>query len=428
MGAKSFRTVIGIFGRTNAGKSSLINALTNQDVAIVSSMAGTTTDPVSKSMELLPLGPVKIVDTPGLGDVSELGEKRIEKTYDVLKEVDLAILVVDATAGFGEEEETFLKEIKSLKPVICVINKSDLKRWEDEEIREISKRTGVPVIRVSAKTKEGLVALKREIVARARTEMERGIIADLCKGGEVVLFVFPEKIDFPKGKLPLRWIKAFREVIDQDAYCVVSRRDTLTNTLSYINRKISLAVVDTKAYGNDVKMLLDSELIPKTSFSVLEARYIDLAEFVKGIVCMEKISKAKKEKKAYIVHACRSKRNPDDYFSNFVREKLEELKWDVELREMEDQFNEDCDLFVLCNACNLRRRDAIEFVKRCREKGKAITTIGLLAMHFLGYLKEFLELFPLEKSILEGCTLKSVPYELLESHYSHTIPANVWNY
>ncbi len=427
MSARGFRTVIGIFGRTNAGKSTLINALTNQEVSIVSSKPGTTTDPVSKSMELLPLGPVKIIDTAGLGDFSELGKARMERTYEVLEEVDLAILVVDSTIGFGEEERRFLEAVMFRRvPAICVINKIDLKEVRDEEARELSEKIGLPVVKVSAKTREGIVALKREIVARVKTEMERCIVADLCRGGDLVLFVLPERVEFPRGKLPLSWVRAFREVIDQDAYCVVSRKDSLEETLSYLDRKVSIAIVDTKAYGEDVKRLLKSS--PLTSFSVLEARYIDLAEFVRGIRAYVEASKSEGEKEAHIIHACDSRKNPDDLLTEFVQKELEKRGWSVKTGELEGLKSEGLSgkLVVLCNACSMRRKEALEVLRVCRERGGAVTTIGLLASYLMGYLEEFLELFPLEKAILEGYEVKSVPYELLESYYSS--PANAWNY
>ncbi len=414
---KGFRTRIGIFGRTNVGKSSLINALTNQDIAIVSDVPGTTTDPVSKSMELLPLGPVTLIDTPGLDDRSELGRKRIEKALETLEDLDLILLVFDATRLDFDLEERIIEMAKSKNiPIMGVINKIDLKEIPDEKLRELSERFGIPFVKVSAKTKDGLITLKREIVLRANVEQEVPLIADLCKGGEAVLFVLPKKIDFPRGRLPLTWIRAFRETIDQDAYCVVAREDNVRETLEYLNRDVSFAVVDTKAFDN---VYLPE--VPVTSFSVLEARFKgDLTVFVKGVRVFDELS----GDKVLIVQCCNDRNNPDDRFLELVVEELKKRNCTVDFGDVNDL--EGHRLVIHCNACKLRRDEMLERIEFVRSRGSCITTLGLLACHIKGYLGRFLEMFPLERMVLEGAEVREIPYELMRG--ARVCPMNAWKY
>ncbi len=417
---KGFRTKIGIFGKMNAGKSSLINALTNQDIAIVSDVAGTTTDPVSKSMELLPLGPVTLIDTAGLDDTSELGKKRVEKAFEVLNDLDLILLVIDATKLDDLSFEEKLIEMAKDKniPIIGVINKIDLKEISDELIKELTEKYGIPFVKVSAKTKEGIITLKREIVLRANVEQEIPLIADLCQGGEAILFIFPKEIKFPRGRLPLVWVRAFRETIDQDAYCVIAREDNVKETLEYLDRDISLTVVDTKAFENTY--IPDT---PLTSFSVLEARFKgDLAVFVKGAKVFDELN----GDKVLIVCCCDDKNNPDDHFVDFVVEELEKKDCEVDFGcDVLKDFNEH-KLVIHCNACKLRRDEMLERIEFVRSKGGNITTIGLLTCYIKGYLKHFLKPFPLEEMILDGVEVKDIPYELLKG--VKVCPINAWKY
>ncbi len=418
---KGFRTKIGIFGRMNAGKSSLINALTNQDIAIVSDVPGTTTDPVSKSMELLPLGPVTLIDTAGLDDVSELGTKRVDKALEVLKDVDLALLVVDATRldeGL-EFEEKVIQRAKELGiPVIGVVNKIDLKEVSDEDVAELAKKYDIPFVKVSAKTREGLITLKREIVPRAPADQEVPLVADLCRGGEAVLYVFPKEIRFPKGRLPLIWVRAFRETIDQDAYCVIAREDNVKETLDYLDREISLTVVDTRAFEN--AYIPDT---PLTSFSVIEARYMgDLTAFIKGVKVVDDLSRGDR---VLVVQCCEDRNDPDDFWTDFVVEELKKRGCTVEFGDIEDY--SDQKLVIHCNACRLRRDEVLERIEYVKEKGGSITTIGLSACYLKGYLSRFLDPFPLEKMVLEGVEVGDIPYEFL-SRRTRVCPANAWKY
>ncbi|RUM35131.1 MAG: [FeFe] hydrogenase H-cluster maturation GTPase HydF [Archaeoglobus sp.] len=417
---KGFRTKIGIFGRMNAGKSSLINALTNQDIAIVSDVPGTTTDPVSKSMELLPLGPVTLVDTAGLDDVSELGMKRVERALDVLKDVDLALLVIDATRldkGLEFEEKVIRKAKELGIPVIGVVNKIDLREVSDEDVTELMKRYDIPFVKVSAKTKEGLITLKREIVLRAPAEQEVPLVADLCKGGEAILYIFPKDIKSPKGKLPLVWVRAFRETIDQDAYCVIAREDNVKETLDYLDRKISLTVVDTKAFEN--AYIPDA---PLTSFSVIEARCKgDLTTFIKGVRVINALNKGDR---ILIVQCCEDRNNPDDLWIDFIANELKKRGCMVEFGDINDY--SDHKLIIHCNACKLRRDEMLKRIEFVRERGGSITTIGLSACYLKYYLSKFLDPFPLERMVLDGIEVGDIPYEFLGRN--KVCPVNAWKY
>jgi len=226
------RLHIAIFGRRNAGKSTLINALTGQEIAVVSDVPGTTTDPVYKTMELLPLGPVVIIDTAGIDDVGHLGNLRVEKTYDVLRKTNFAIYVVDSEEGLTEFDKQFIEEIKSKEiPVILVLNKSDKKSREQSEINEYKKNLGIPVCEISSINKQGIEELKQLIAKHAKfDEADLTIVGDLINPGDVVVLVTPIDKAAPKGRLILPQQQTIRDIIENDAIAVVTKEYELKET------------------------------------------------------------------------------------------------------------------------------------------------------------------------------------------------------
>ena len=275
------RVHIGIFGRRNAGKSSIINAMTGQNLAIVSDVAGTTTDPVLKAMELLPLGPVVIIDTPGLDDEGELGRLRVQKAYQVLNKTDIAVVVIDGSVGRTAADEEILERIREKKiPYMIVKNKSDLQAAEEDEENVIS---------VSAKTGQNIYALKERIAALApKEDMTRKIVGDLLKPNDLAVLVVPIDSAAPKGRLILPQQQTIRDILEAGAVSVVTRDHELKETLASLGKKPKLVITDSQIFGRVSKEVpADMQL---TSFSILMARYKgDLKPNVKGARALEQL-------------------------------------------------------------------------------------------------------------------------------------------
>lgn len=272
------RLHIGIFGRRNAGKSSLINAITGQDLAIVSDVKGTTTDPVKKAMELLPLGPVVLIDTPGLDDEGLLGQKRMEKALQALRQTDIVILTIPADAALDGLEKTLIQEAKKRGlPFFVVLNKTDLladKKQIEEKEKEIAQALSIPldvIVAVSADKNEGIHALKEKLANGIPKEQERPLIHDLLSPGDLVVLVVPIDSAAPKGRLILPQQQVIRDSLEAGAVPVVTRDSELAQALSSLGKKPRLIVTDSQVFGAVAKIV--PEDIPLTSFSILMARY-----------------------------------------------------------------------------------------------------------------------------------------------------------
>lgn len=272
------RLHIGIFGRRNAGKSSLINAITGQDLAIVSDVKGTTTDPVKKAMELLPLGPVVLIDTPGLDDEGLLGQKRMEKALQALRQTDIVILTIPADAALDGLEKTLIQEAKKRGlPFFVVLNKTDLladKKQIEEKEKEIAQALSIPldvIVAVSADKNEGIHTLKEKLANGIPKEQERPLIRDLLSPGDLVVLVVPIDSAAPKGRLILPQQQVIRDSLEAGAVPVVTRDSELAQALSSLGKKPRLIVTDSQVFGAVAKIV--PEDIPLTSFSVLMARY-----------------------------------------------------------------------------------------------------------------------------------------------------------
>ncbi|MBM3498566.1 MAG: [FeFe] hydrogenase H-cluster maturation GTPase HydF, partial [Armatimonadetes bacterium] len=246
---KGFRLHIGLFGRRNVGKSSLLNALTRQDVSIVSDIAGTTTDPVEKPMELLPLGPVLFIDTAGIDDVGALGEMRVARTKQIFDRTDLAVIIVSPD-GWSEFEEELLHEFKTREtPTIIVFNKVDV---EEPPIPLLDrfKAAKTPVVRTVAVTGEGLLDLREALIRSAPEDFINApsILGDLVPAGELAVLVVPIDLEAPKGRLILPQVNAIRDVLDNDAYCMIVKERELRDALDRLNRPPSIVVTDSQAF------------------------------------------------------------------------------------------------------------------------------------------------------------------------------------
>ncbi|HEY9061157.1 MAG TPA: [FeFe] hydrogenase H-cluster maturation GTPase HydF [Pseudobacteroides sp.] len=400
----SERMHIAIFGRRNAGKSSLINALTGQELAVVSDVPGTTTDPVYKSMELLPIGPVVIIDTAGMDDEGELGNLRVEKTYDVLRKTNFAIVVVNAQEGITDFELDFIKKVKSRDiPVVCAMNKLDLKPLSEDEVFEIRNSVGIPVIGISSLIRTGIDELKKVISENAvYDDRDLSICGDLIRPGDFVVLVTPIDKAAPKGRLILPQQQTIRDIIENDAMAVVTKEYELKETIENLNKRPSLVITDSQAF---LKVSADvPEDIPLTSFSILFARYKgELMEMVRGL---KRIEGLKSGSRVLVVEGCTHHRQADDIG------KVKIPRWVRQLSGGEIEFEwasgnffpkdiEKFDLVIHCGGCMLNKQEMQYRINFSKENNVAITNYGMLIAYVQGILKRALAPFPAALMILE---------------------------
>jgi [FeFe] hydrogenase H-cluster maturation GTPase HydF len=398
----SSRLHIALFGRRNAGKSSLINALTNQEIALVSDVAGTTTDPVQKAMEILPIGPVVLIDTAGLDDTGVLGELRIKKTHEVLNRTDLALLIIDGTIGVTEFEENILKQIREKKiPVVGVINKSDILNINENIRKEWEKKLKLELIETSAFNKTGIEELKLAIIKKAPgDDMELSIVGDLINPGDFVILVIPIDKAAPKGRLILPQQQVIRDILENDAMAVVTKEYELKETLESLGKKPALVITDSQAF---LKVSADTPKdIPLTSFSILFARYKgDLEELTRGVKAVEKL---KPGDKVLIAEGCTHHRQSDDIgkvkIPRWIRQIAGgdiEFSWSSGMTFPEN-LNE-YKLIVHCGACMLNRREMMYRISYVRDKKIPIVNYGVMIAYVQGIIPRAIEMFPAAKMI-----------------------------
>lgn len=385
----SERTHIAIFGRRNAGKSSIINAVTGQDLAVVSDVKGTTTDPVSKAMELLPLGPVVIIDTPGLDDVGALGELRVKKAYQILNKTDIALLVIDGQEGFSGEDEKILERIKSKNiPYITVMNKADLL----DELPADSDKT----IWVSSVSGYNINKLK-ELMAVQMKQDDSGkkIVGDLVSAGDSVILVVPIDKAAPKGRLILPQQQTIRDLLDHDVSAVVCKENNLKETLENLRKKPAMVITDSQVF-NVVSPIVPKD-IPLTSFSILFARYKgNLSLAVKGVAALKNL---KDGDKVLIAEGCTHHRQCNDIGSvkipAWIRQCTgKEIKFEFTSgTEFPDSLSE-YSLIVHCGGCMLNEREVKYRLSCARDEGIPVTNYGILIAYVTGILKRSVEIFP----------------------------------
>ena len=399
----SERVHIGIFGKRNAGKSSVINAITNQSLAIVSDIKGTTTDPVSKAMELLPLGPVMIIDTPGLDDVGELGKMRIQKSYQVLNKSDIGILVVDGTLGQTDEDKALINKFKEKNiPYIVVMNKLDLVR-EQQNIDENEINSNPNTIWVSSTTKENIYELKEMIAKQAPTyEPKFKIVGDLLNPSDFVVLVVPIDKAAPKGRLILPQQQTIRDILEANANAIVVKENELKNTLKNLGKKPKLVITDSQVFS---KVSTDTPKdILLTSFSILFARYKgDLKETVKGVKTLENL---KDNDTILISEGCTHHRQCDDigtvkipkWITKYTNKKINfeftsgtEFPYDLSKYKM----------IIHCGGCTLNEREMKYRVKCAQDQNIPFTNYGILIAYTQGILKRTLEPFSDISCLLE---------------------------
>lgn len=396
------RLHIAIFGRRNAGKSSLINALTNQNIAIVSDVPGTTTDPVYKSMEILPIGPVVIIDTAGIDDVGELGTLRIEKAYTVLAKTDLLLLVIDPSKGVESHEVEVIKKAKQNKvSVIGVLNKIDL--FPQANPDELSATLNIPVIPVSAVTHKGIDELKLAMIKLTPKDwMSSTIIGDLISPGDTIVLVVPIDLAAPKGRLILPQVQTIRDILDHDAMALVVKERELKSAIGNLKNNPRLVVTDSQAF---LKVAADTPPdVPMTSFSILFARHKgNLISLVEGAKAVEDLVPGDK---VLIAEACTHHRVEDDIGTVKIPRWLRQVvggpldfKW-VSGHELPADIR-DYKLIIHCGACMINRKEMLHRLMMAQQAGVPMVNYGVLIAYVLGILKRALAPFPQALEILE---------------------------
>lgn len=396
----SERVHIGFFGKRNAGKSSVMNKVTGQELAVVSDVKGTTTDPVYKAMELLPLGPVVMMDTPGIDDEGELGGLRVKKSYQVLNKTDAAVLVIDGKAGMSREDQALLERIRKKNiPSILVLNKRDL-LTEEEVCQTLSGlpegyQEGKDYLWVSAQEGTGIQELKERLAVLASTEENRKkIVGDLLSPGDFVVLVVPIDKAAPKGRLILPQQQTIRDILDADAVSVVIKEDRLKETLESLGKKPRLVITDSQVFGRVSKDTPKELLL--TSFSILFARYKgNLETVVEGARTLEKL---KDGDKVLISEGCTHHRQCGDigteklpaWIRKYTGKNLEFSF--TSGTEFPDELGE-YSLIVHCGGCMLNEREMKYRLSCAEDQGVPMTNYGIIIAYMNGILERSLELF-----------------------------------
>lgn len=393
---KSFRLHIALFGRRNVGKSSILNALTDQQVSIVSDVAGTTTDPVEKPMELLPLGPVLFIDTAGIDDTGTLGAMRVSKTFQVFDRTELGIIVTTFT-DWGSYEETIMEELRRREiPFVVVFNKIDLYP-ESIDITAQLDSVQISYTLTAAHERGGIDALRQLLLKSAPAEFinRPSILSDLTGPGEMAVLVVPIDKEAPKGRLILPQVQSIRDLLDGDAYCVVVKEHQLEEALGRLKSPPKLVVTDSQAF-KEVGAITPAD-VPLTSFSILFARFqADLTEMVMGASAIETLRPGDK---ILIAEACTHHPIEEDigtvklpnWLNQFVGGDLDITN----LRGRDFPANlEEFKLIVHCGACMWNRREMLSRIMHARNAGVPITNYGLAIAFTLGIFERALKPFP----------------------------------
>lgn len=395
---RSVRVHIGIFGKRNTGKSSVINAITNQEAAIVSNVLGTTTDPVFRPMEILPIGPCVLIDTAGLDDVGDLGKLRINKSMDVLDKTDIALVVIDSSIGICEEDLILTEKLKLKKiPYILVLNKVDKISDKSKLIDNVKNKINAPMICVSSTDKIGIEKLKKEIInVMPQSSNDLKLVSDLIKPKDFVVLVVPIDKAAPKGRLILPQQQVIRDILDSGSTAIVVKEDELKDTLENLNKKPSIVITDSQVFEKVNKDVPKDILL--TSFSILFARQKgDLDELINGAYYIDKL---KDGDKVLIAEGCTHHRQSDDIGKFKIPNLIKQRSGKNIIFEFTSgtTFTEDITQYALvvhCGACMMNRNAMLSRIEKSKSLNVPIVNYGVLIAYTKGILDRTLEPFKL---------------------------------
>lgn len=397
---KANRLHIGIFGKRNAGKSSLLNALVNQDISIVSATAGTTTDPVEKTMEFLPLGPVVFIDTAGVDDIGDLGSQRIEKTKKIFDRTDIAVIICDSE-GWNDYEINLFKEFEKRNiPVLAVINKQDKSEIPDKKLEEIQKYVTTPLKTSIKNSREIVFRLKEQLISVCPDDFINppSILGDIVQPKDTVILVIPVDKEAPKGRIILPQVQVLRDLLDNRCKGFVTQETELKQTLEELKVKPRLVITDSQAFESVSKDV--PEDIELTSFSIVFARMKgDLKAFYDGA---KKIDELKDGDKILICESCSHHQIEDDIarvkIPKWIRKKTGK---NVEFvyhsgHDFPSNLSEYA-LLIHCGACMTNRREVLSRIMKCKEANLPISNYGIVISHCLGILPRAIKIFNIIK-------------------------------
>ncbi len=396
---QGLRLQIGILGRRNCGKSSLFNAITRQQLSIVSDTPGTTTDPVLKAMELLPLGPVVFYDTAGLDDVGLLGEKRADKTRKIIERIELAILVATGDKWGEFEEEVLAELLESKLPVIIVFNKIDLVKPDDTILQRLKKKN-IPIVFAIATEKVGVEELRLALIRSVPKEFleQRAIVGDIVPEGSLVVLVTPIDKEAPRGRMILPQVQTIRDLLDNNSFCLVLTEKQLSDGLTRLKEPPALVVTDSQAFKEVDRDT--PEPIPLTSFSILFARNKgDLTAFVEGALAIDKL---KPGDHILVAEACTHHPIQDDIGTVKIPNWLQKhVGGELHFHQAQGHdYFEDAEklkqfaLVIHCGACTFNRKQMLWRIEQCRKAGVPVTNYGLTIAYTNGIFERALKPFP----------------------------------
>lgn len=396
---RSNRIHIGLFGRRNAGKSSLVNALTKQSISLVSEELGTTTDPVYKTMELNPLGPVVFIDTAGIDDTGTLGELRVEKTLEVIKKTDIGLIIFDSSLSSYKEEEQLIQEFKKRKkPYILVANKTDILDNDYQVPFAFAKES---LVKTSTINNQGIKKLTNMITKTVKVEDDTfKILGDLVSPGDLVVLVTPIDKAAPKGRLILPQQQVIRDILESDAIAIVTKEHELKRTLEQLKTKPKLVITDSQAF---LKVSADTPKdIPLTSFSILFARQKgDLLELVKGAKAIEQL---KNNDHILISEGCTHHRQSDDIGTVKIPRWLrnytgKDFNFSYSSGYSYKKDMKDIKLIIHCGACMLNKTEMLSRIEEAKELDIPIVNYGVLISYIQGIFERALDPFPIIKEL-----------------------------